>query len=224
MTASPNTAASDREERRSSRDASPDRRPLSEALWGIRWSDHLPLALGPRTSVRASTFERSLPFIRAHYATIFEDDGTSPFKCDAVTAHKARYYDLCADFFEFLSDDKPIGLLVCDPTDWGTYYIRSAALLPEHQGSHVIQRFLNTVLFDTLAAAGVERVDMDVSPSNIAMLHIATRLRCNATGTVLSERWGALTRFTRFLKPDAHRLFLGQFCGKTVPPTAAALR
>jgi hypothetical protein len=189
-----------------------ERTPLSELLWGIRWADWLPFDLGGGCSVHASSLAASTPFIRRNYARIFEDDGTSPFRNDVLTPAKARYYEHCADFFEFTHKGETVGLLVCDPLDWSTYYIRSAAVLPEHQGRGPIQRFLTTCMFEHLARAGVTRVELDVAPSNLAMLHIATRMRMNPTGTVLTERWGALTRFTRFLSPEAHQTFLEQFC------------
>ncbi len=189
-----------------------ERLPLSELLWGLRWSDLLPLDLGGGSSVRTSSLAAAMPFVREHYAQIFEDDGSSPFRNDVLTPMKARYYELCADFFEFVHGDKTVGLLVCDPLDWSTYYIRSAAVLPEHQGRALVQRFLSLCLFDELTRAGVSRVEFDVSPMNLAMLHIATRMRMNPTGTVLTERWGAMTRFTRFLCAEAHQVFLEQFC------------
>jgi hypothetical protein len=87
-------------------DRASERRPLSEQLWGLRWTDHLPLDLGHGATVHASSFEQCTPFIRAHYARIFHDDGTSPFKSDALTPQKARYYELCADFSSSVSAAK----------------------------------------------------------------------------------------------------------------------
>jgi len=187
-------------------------RPLSEALWNLRWSEHLPFDLGAGSSVRASSFDRAAPFIRAHYAAIFEHDPASPFQPDALTPAKSRYYQHCADFFEFTRENQVVGLLVCDPLDWSTYYVRSAAILPEHQGRQLVQRFFSAFAFDRLARAGVARVDIDISPSNLAMHHIATRLRFNPTGTLLTDRWGALTRFTKFLSTDEEQIFVGTFC------------
>jgi hypothetical protein len=103
-------------------------------------------------------------------------------------------------------------LLICTPLDWSSYYVRSAALLPEYQGRQAIQHFLSGVLFPELTRAGVERVELDTSPSNLAMMHIATRLRFNPTGTLLTERWGALVHFTRYLAADSEQVFLDKFC------------
>jgi hypothetical protein len=196
------------------------RRPLSEELWGLRWSDHLPLDLGGGASVHPTTFARAVPFIRAHYATIFEDDGTSPFKSDLLTEQKARYYELCADFFEFTHEGSSIGLLVCDPSDWSTYYVRSAAILPDHHGRQLVQKFFTRLAFPELTRVGVERVEIDVAPSNLAMRLIAARLRFVASGTVLTDRWGAHSRFTRFLAGSTERIFAKQFCAHA-PRTAA---
>jgi ribosomal protein S18 acetylase RimI-like enzyme len=189
-----------------------DSTPLSERLWGIDWRTHLPFRSGELT-VEASSYAEAAGFVAAHYSTIFQQEtGPSGFSSSGVGEFKARYYAAVGDFFEVKRAGETVGLLVCNPADWSTYYVRSAALLPELQGHGVIQKFLAEVIFEVLREAGVERVDIDVAPSNLAMMHIATRLRCNATGTLLSERWGALVHFTRFLTESCERIFLQQFC------------
>ena len=179
-------------------------------LWGIDWPARLPIAVRDDVTVHASTYDESLPFIEEHYATIFREDADSPFST-RVGPQKERYYRLAGDFFEFKTDDATIALLVGTPVDWSTYYIRSAATLPAHQGKKVIQRFF-PVMFELLRQAGVERVEADTSPSNMATLHLLTRLRFNPTGTVLSDRWGATVHFTRFLDERAESVFVRQFC------------
>jgi hypothetical protein len=107
-----------------------------------------------------------------------------------VSAAKERYYRAAGDFFEFKDGDRTVALLVGTAVDWSTYYIRSAAALPEVQGKKVIQRFF-PIMFELLRESGVERVEADTSPSNMATLHLLTRLRFNPTGTLLSDRCGA---------------------------------
>jgi hypothetical protein len=187
-------------------------RSLSETLWDLRWAEHLPFELGAGCSVRLGSFQGALPFVSSNYAAIFEHDSGSPFRPDALSPAKARYYERCADIFEFVRAGETIGLLVCDPLDWSTYYVRSAAVLPGHQGRQLVQRFFSAFAFELLAQSGVARVDIDISPSNLAMHHIATRLRFNPTGTLLTDRWGALTRFTKFLSTDEERIFVDTFC------------
>jgi hypothetical protein len=104
-----------------------------------------------------------------------------------------------------------VGLFIGNPVDWSTYYIRSTAFLREYQGRTLYQRFL-AQLFALLAEAGVSRVEADTAPSNLQCVAALMRQRFSASGTVLSERWGALSRFTRHLDPDAEETFLRQFC------------
>jgi hypothetical protein len=185
--------------------------PLSMLLWGFSWSEVLPCDVGSGVRVTGSNFDSALPFIREHYAEIFhEDPNISPF-VTKIDAARQRYYRAAGDFFEFVHDGCTVGLLIGTPIDWGSYYIRSAAALPRYQGKQIIQRFF-PVLFEQLKRAGVERVEADTSPSNMATMHLLTRLRFNMTGTVLSERWGANVRFTKFLDAASEAVFLDQFC------------
>jgi RimJ/RimL family protein N-acetyltransferase len=187
-------------------------RSLSRELWQMDWDRLLPLEL-PSGGIVASysSFERSKSFIEKYYASIFQEDDRSPFSTCKVNDAKARYYALTGDFVEFSHRDRVVGLFIGMPLDWSSYYIRSAAMLPEYQGTHAPQAFFRQ-MFPVLRAAGVERVELDVSPSNVAMMHIVTRLRFNVTGTVLSDRWGALVHFTKFLDDDSEAVFLRQFC------------
>lgn len=186
---------------------------LAQALWGIDWQEHLPLTLtSDGIVVEHSCFERASRFVAQHYAEIFEQGPeNSVFTGGKVNSAKARYYDRVGDFFEFTLAGCTVGLLVCTPVDWSTYYLRSGAVLREYQGRKLLQRFLPT-LFDKLSGSGVERIEADTSPANLAMMHVLTRLRFNVTGTTLTERWGAHVHFTKFLDRDSEAVFLQQFC------------
>ncbi len=196
-----------------SRDARSARPSLVSNLWGIDWNRELPLTLtSDGISVEYGSFDSASSFIAAHYAQIFEQvSETSVFAGGQVSAAKARYYHEVGDFFEFILERRTIGLLICTPLDWSTYYLRSGAILPEYQGRKLLQRFLPTICA-TLARAGVERIEADTSPSNLAMMHVLTRLRFNVTGTTLTERWGAHVHFTKFLDEGSEGVFLRQFC------------
>lgn len=189
------------------------RTPLSKTLWGIDWASELPISLvrGADATVHFGSFERALPFVRQHYATIFDQRADSPFSLGNFTDAKARYYREVGDFFEFRVGGRAVALLVGTPVDWSSYYLRSAAALPEFQGQKLIQRFFPR-LFDTLQRAGVERVEADTSPANLAVIHSLSRLRFNVTGTVLSERFGACVHLTKFLDRPSEHTFLRQFC------------
>lgn len=184
---------------------------LSEALWGIHWADILPQQVTRDVTVVASSFDQALPFIEANYSTIFEDKGDDRFFNPDSPTLKARYYRIAGDFFEFKQGARTVGLLIGTAVDWSTYYIRSAAALPEIQGSQMIQRFF-TPMFAYLKAAGVERIEAETSPTNMAVIHLLSRMRFNPSGTVLTDRWGALLKLTRHLDEGAERVFINQFC------------
>lgn len=187
------------------------KRRLSAQFWGIDWNRHFPIVLQAGVAVQVSTYEAVLPFIRDHYNAIFHEDGSSPFSTTRLDEKKARYYRLAGDFFEIKESERTIGLVVGTPVDWSTYYIRSAAVLPEFQCRQFVKSVLGN-LFTALAAVGVARVEADTSPSNLRAVHLLTSLAFNISGSVLSDRWGAQVRFTRFLDSQAEGVFLHQFC------------
>jgi RimJ/RimL family protein N-acetyltransferase len=188
-------------------------RKFSESVWNIDWSEHLPCQVTQDgIVVDYSTFERALPFIAAHFATIYEEDpATSSFPQRGMTEAKSRYYRQFADTFEFKDRGETVGFFICTPVDWSTYYLRFIAILKEYQGKKLFQEFLPT-LFDILGSAGVERVEADTSPSNLAIVHILNKFKFNVAGTNLTDRWGALIRFTRFLDRASEGIFLRQYC------------
>ncbi len=186
-------------------------RGLTEVLWGIRWEDFLPHQVTADVLVVASCYDQALPFIEDNYGCIFEDDGDQRFYRTKSVAQRAHYYRKVGDFFEFKQGARSVGLLIGTAIDWSTYYIRSAAALPEVQGKGMIQRFFHT-MFPILKRAGVERVEAETAPTNMAVIHLLSRMRFNPSGTILSDRWGALLKLTRYLDEDAEQVFLDRFC------------
>lgn len=186
---------------------------LSHALWGLDWSRVLPYELSDDgIEVESTSYDPAAAFVHEHYAALFDEDPSSPFRTRLGDGAKKRYYQLAADLFRFAHQGRTVGLLVCEPLDWSSYYLRSTAVLREYQGRQLVPRFCSRVLFPELERAGVERVECDTSPANLAMMHIMGRLRFNVTGTNLSERWGANVHFTKFLGAECEAIFLRQFC------------
>ena len=181
-------------------------------FWNLDWASHFPVVLTEdNCTAHLSSYEKCRPFIAAHYGAIFDDDPTSAFSTARLSPRKTQYYRLAGDFFEIKVADRTVGLVIGTPIDWSTYYIRSAGVLPEFQCKQLVKCLLR-LLFGHLAAAGVERVEADTSPSNLRAVHILTSLDFNISGSVLSDRWGAQVRFTRFLDRQAEDIFLQQFC------------
>jgi GNAT superfamily N-acetyltransferase len=158
-----------------------------------------------------SDIESAMPFISAHYGEIFEQDlERGRFLNEPFDGPKLHYYQT-ADVFEIKHSEQTVGLLICAPTDWSTYYIRTMGLLPAYQGRQ-LGRVILPFLFERLAGAGVRRIEAETSPSNHATVRLLTHLRFNITGTVLTERWGALLRLTKFVDEEAEDVFLDKFC------------
>lgn len=195
--------------------AAPSR--LSELLWGIRWAELLPVECAEGVSVHAATYDQAMRFVRAHYADIFPSVPGTPFGKVEETPAKERYFRHAADFFEFKKGEEVVAILTCDPIDWSSYYIRSAAALPSFQGHSAIQRFF-PFLFAELARAGVERVEADAAPTNPTSMQHLTRLGFRVVGTILSERWGAVVHLVKFLSPERESVFVSQFCAVVPPP------
>jgi hypothetical protein len=182
---------------------------LTRELWGVDWGAVLPVSVAG-TLVHAVDFEVAAAFMRRHYGEVFDLVPDSPFAHGESSEARGRYYRHAVDCFAFHVASEPVALLLANAVDWSTYYIRSAAALPKYQG-RLLLGFLPT-LFDTLSAAGVERIETDASPTNTTTLQLALRLGFKATGTLTTDRWGALVRLTKFLSPSAEQAFVGGYC------------
>src|SRR5688572_8854292 len=116
---------------------------LSQRLWDLDWSRILPWQVDDEVTIEHATFDDASPFIHAHYAAIFgSSDGR--FVAEPMTPAKRRF---CSemDFFVFRSKlrelEQPgeggiVGVFSAHPTDWSTYYMRSAAYLRKYRGRH----------------------------------------------------------------------------------------
>jgi ribosomal protein S18 acetylase RimI-like enzyme len=183
---------------------------LSSFLWDLDWHHYFPKTLD---GIRAeyATYDEIADFVATHYVELFETNEQSPFSGGQVTAARRRYYERTGDFFAFRDGGMTVGVLVCNPIDWGTYHFRSTGILPAYQGRGLLS-LLFVQLLEILAVHGVERVETETSPSNLPVVSILSRLGFSVSGSLLSERWGAQTRFTRFLNKQNEEVFLEQFC------------
>lgn len=184
---------------------------LSHDIFDLDWRAHLPLDLSGSVQLDIATFEESIAFMGAHYASIF---GARPddhrFFSEAQTAAKTRFLRR-SDRFAFREGPQMVGLLVGHPVDWSTYYWRSVAFLPEHQGRGLLAAALDhtdVVLRD----AGIVRVEGEAAPNNYRQVRLLLRLGYCVTGSINSERWGTMLRLTKYLAPEAEHYFRAQFC------------
>lgn len=187
---------------------------LSQRLWGLDWRAHLPFVVDEFT-VECVGFDEALPFIETHYAAIFGEQ-QARFLGDPFTGAKRRFCDEM-DVLAFRTSGETVGLLIGHPQDWSTYYMRSVAVLPAYRRRHLLTRVVQWTE-GPLRAAGVERIEGDCSPANVAMTRMLSGLGYITTGTTNSERWGTMLRLSRFLRDEAEEVFARQFCGTRVKP------
>jgi len=187
---------------------------LSQRWWGLDWRDVLPFHLdGARADF--ATMADVLPFVKEYYPAIFgAKDVESRFLESPMTEAKRRYFAEM-DFFQFRVDGEAAGVFMAHPWDWNSYYVRSTALLPQYRGRRLLGRMLQR-LEDPLRAAGVERVETEVSPANAPMIRTIGEQGFIVTGQTATERWGLLLRYTRFLSHEANAVFRRHYVGMKV--------
>src|SRR5690606_18124616 len=107
--------------------------------------------------------------IGAHYPHIFEGSYTH-FHVEKMTPAQRRFFEEM-DAFVFRAGAKTVGLVMGHPTDWSTYYVRTVALLPDARHRGFTAAF-GEAIYGPLAAVGVERVEGDTSPANMALTKV----------------------------------------------------
>ena len=187
---------------------------LSQRWWGLDWRDVLPFHFdGGRAEF--ATMADVLPFVKEHYPAIFgAKDVESRFLESPMTEAKRRFFAEM-DCFLFRVDGDVAGVFMAHPSDWNSYYVRSTALLPQYRGRRLLGRLLQR-LEDPLRAAGVERVETEVSPANAPMIRTIGEQGFIVTGQTATERWGLLLRYTRFLSHEANAVFRRHYVGMKV--------
>lgn len=184
---------------------------LSKRLWDLDWDGVLPWMFD-EVAVESAPFDDALPFIREHYPSIFgTEGGDARFLPSPMTEAKRRFCDE-SDVFLFRVGGRTVGLLMANPVDWSTYYMRSVAILSDFRERHLLTRFMERS-YEPLRKAGVERIEGECSPANTPMMRMLVGQGFLVTSTANSERWGLTARFTKFLTEDHEAVFLRQFSG-----------
>jgi hypothetical protein len=187
---------------------------MSMRYWGLDWSKHLPWQVGDIT-IDIGSCDDALPFIAEHYGSIFGTAGDTRFVVEEMTAARTTFYREC-DVFVFRSDNQIVGIHICHPSDWSSYYLRTLALLPAYRGSKFYVRF-NERLSEVLASHGVARIDVDVAPANFASMTMCCQRGYLPTATLTSDRWGTMFRFTGFLSTESETKFRAQLVSGAWP-------
>ena len=190
--------------------------PTSRRWWRLDWREVLPWHFED-ARVDVATSDEAQTFMRQHYGDIFgaaEFDGR--FLANPMTEAKRRFYDEM-DCFAFRVGGAMVGVFVANPSDWSTYYARSTALLPEFRERQIVSRFMRN-MEAPLRSVGVERIEAEASPLNMASVRMLTALGYVVTGSSTSERWGVLLRYSKFVSEDAQDVFARQYSAAKSAP------
>ena len=190
----------------------------TEEVLGFSWENFFPYKFQDIPfKVKISNLEIFKTFAQSNFKDIFKQDlKNSPFIWFEESLSKNRYYERSGDFFSFHEEksDHMVGVFVGTLSDWSTYYLRNVAILPEFQGQKIFQCFLEYFV-DCLEDAGVDRVEGEISVSNLINIHNLIKLGFFVSGQVLTERWGAMVRLVKYLNMKHEHVFLSQFSHTT---------
>jgi hypothetical protein len=186
---------------------------LSATLWGLDLNQGLPRVLShDGITATPGDLTRVRTFIAEEFPSFGEESlGATPSA--TIVDAKRWYLRSACDAIELRHEGRTIGVLVGAPEDWSSYYIRIFAVTQTYQRPALIRRFGRECVFGPLALHHVERVTADTSPVNLAMSRCFSELHFHVTGHQLSDRWGPLVRYTRFLDPACEAAFLKRFAG-----------
>lgn len=187
------------------------RLPLSARLWGVDLNEGLPRVLTSEgIEVTPGDLSRVRDFLTVEFPGLGEETlGAAPSA--PIVDAKRWYLRTTCDVLELRHAGKTVGVFVGAPEDWSSYYIRVLAILQNYQRPALRRRFTRECVFEPLARHHVERVFADSSPANLSMARAFSEMQFHATGHQLSDRWGPLVRYTKFLDPACEAAFLRRF-------------
>jgi hypothetical protein len=190
-------------------------RTLSQQFWGLDLAAGLPRVLS-NDGVHAVRGEisRIAEFLKRDFPTFTEEElGSQPDS--RILDAKRAYLRTACDLIELRHEGRTIGAIVGAPEDWSSYYVRIFAVSKDYQRAGLTRRFGRECLFQPLREQRVERVVADTSPTNLAMTRGFSEMRFHVTGHQLSDRWGALVRYTKFLDQEREAAFYERFATTT---------
>jgi len=191
-------------------------RTLTHRLWGFDLCEGLPYEVGQGVVAQRAELSRVRAFLSAEYPSLTEEAIHSALQ-PGVDSAKRRYLETACDLIELCHGGQIVGVMVGAPEDWASYYIRIFAVKRSHQRPRLIRGFCRDYLFARLLEHGVQRVVADTSPSNVATSRMLSELQFYVTGQQLSDRWGPLVRYTKFLDRACEKAFLKRFAGIAPP-------
>lgn len=186
---------------------------LSEEIFGVEWSRHLPCPLGDGGAVlRVADHAAVQAFVREHRDALVAPElaGSRFADLEENAELKARFCARAMDSFVVENEGRTVGVFVGQPWDWSSYYMRYFAMLPGQRGFRTAMGIVDCFV-PILRSAEIERLELDVSVSHLGQLQRMIGSGFYVTGTLQTERWGAMVHMTRFLSEPHEQVFLDQF-------------
>jgi hypothetical protein len=192
-------------------------RTLSETFWRLDLYAGLPRVLTrDGTEATIGDLDRIRGFLTREFPSLTEEGLGA--QLSPTIAHTKRWYlGAACDLIELRHRGETVGAIIGAPDDWSSYYVRVFAVAPQYQRPALTRRFGRECLLEPLAAHNIQRVVAETSPANLAMSRGLCELHFHVTGHQLSERYGPLVRYTKFLDPDAEAAFLSRYTGSAPP-------
>lgn len=182
----------------------------TEVIWGLNWKKHFPIHFGDY-SVELSDINEFLALKKCPDSFLVTSDNShNSFVKDINSKAKEAYLQLNSDFFVFKIDGEVVGLIIGEVRDWSSYYIRFMNVAPAHRKQNLSSAFCSFIEA-ILASYGVDKVQIDVAPTNMKQVIRMGQLGYVSTGNVLSERFGAYIQMTKFLRDEAYSVFNNSF-------------
>lgn len=186
---------------------------LSTKLWSIAWDELLPYQFqGTDCYFDLSSFEELKDFLGTNAKSLFTDNEmTQRFLGNEPSPLKNKFYNEFADVFAYKVNEKIVGVFVANVLDWSSYYFRYTNIHPDYRGHQFTERSIK-FLIQILKDHGVQRICLDVSPSNTEQVQRLSKLGFFISGNTFSERWGVNIAMTKYLDPKYEQVFFDQFC------------
>ena len=155
-------------------------------------------------------FSTTFRFIEKHHDRIFDSVHSDHFFQEPMTDKKEAFLRDRTDHFLFQKDGAVMGVVMGNPIDWCSYYVRYCAFEEQFQKLGIVQHSF-PVLIDYISSMGFQQIEIDVSPSNHPQIQVMNRTGFVITGQFNSEKWGSLLRFTKYIDTQRQKTFLRIF-------------
>ncbi len=191
----------------------PLKKSLSQELWNVDWSRfENGIALKGDFVLTKISFQETLSFFQKNSKKIQRSDNSeNPYYKEGFLPYKQKYFEYLGDCFGFYKNGNLIGVSLCAPTEWCTYYIYYISILPKFRGSELTLQWLEQ-LEKTLRPTILSKLEADISPNNVHNVQRVSKFGFLNCGVKITERFGTLIRFVKYLKDDQEELFQRNFC------------